>query len=59
MTFDSGYSVNVQYHNINSLTLQNNVDGDFPGYGDREPVFAFAHSLGSVLDLRPAVRLKT
>jgi hypothetical protein len=59
MTFSSGYYVNVQYRYINSLTLQNNVDGDFRGYGGREPVLAFAHSLGSVPGLRPAVIFKT
>jgi hypothetical protein len=48
MTYGSGYSADIRYQFINTHNLQNKVDGDFRGSGDQEPVFAFAHSLGSV-----------
>jgi hypothetical protein len=48
MTYGSGYSANLRYQYINSHSLQNNVDQDFRGWGEQEPVFAFAHDLGSV-----------
>jgi len=48
MTYGSGYSANVRYRYLISHSLRNNVDGEFRGWGEQEPVFAFSHDLGSV-----------
>jgi hypothetical protein len=48
MTYESGYSLDIRYQYLNSHTLKNDVDGVFRGWGDYEPVFAFAHNLGAV-----------
>lgn len=55
MTYGSGSSVDIRFRFVNTHTLQNNVNGDFLGSGDREPVFVFAHSLGSVTGTPSAV----
>lgn len=45
---ESGYSANVRYNYIMRHRLANYVDREYRESGIREPVFAYAHDLGSV-----------
>lgn len=48
ITFQSGSSTNVRFQFVTQGTLTNIDDDQYRGYGNGEPVFAFAHDIGSV-----------
>lgn len=47
-SFESGSSINLRYRYLSQHALQDIVDSNFRGWGQQEPVFAFAHDFGSV-----------
>ena len=47
-SYQSGYSSNLRYNYVMQQSLQNIVDPDYRPFGTRDPVFAFAHDLGTV-----------
>jgi len=49
-TYQSGYAYDLRYSFVNETTLENTVDPDFRGSGNREPVFAFSHDVGNVTE---------
>lgn len=48
MTHGSGHSINLRNQFIAQGGLPNNIDPKYRGSGSDDPVFAFAHDLGSV-----------
>ncbi|KAI1616235.1 hypothetical protein EDD36DRAFT_450508 [Exophiala viscosa] len=46
-SFQSGYSANLRFNYIMQHYLADNVDSDYRGAQEMEPVFAFAHDFGS------------
>lgn len=47
-TYDSGFAADVRWRFVNDGILSDSVDHQYRGWGNREPVFAFAHDVGDV-----------
>lgn len=47
-SYDNGYAQDVRFNFIKQHTLNNTIEMNYRGPGEREPVFAFSHDFGSV-----------
>ncbi|KAI1773146.1 DUF1793-domain-containing protein [Hypoxylon cercidicola] len=49
-TFQSGSATSVRFGFVNNRILNNDAGSAFRGFGNQEPVYAFAHDMGTVLE---------
>ncbi|KAI6081049.1 DUF1793-domain-containing protein [Hypoxylon rubiginosum] len=49
-SFQSGSATSVRYGFVNNRVLNNDAGSAMRGFGNQEPVYAFAHDMGTVLE---------